>query len=222
MGPVMTAGCDCEPSYAEKSMDDALLTPRELSALSGPERFSMGNATVLDFWRWALGDLRMNNARGYLAEFLVAKAVGSTDAIRVEWGAHDVRAPDGTRIEVKSTGYLQSWAQRVPSVPRFSFTGAKASWDMETGTYIVDPLGRVDVWVFALHICSNHADYDPLVVEQWRFWAISGLAVERCGQKTGGLTAIARIGGEPVTWSELAEAVRGAAAAQMQLLASDA
>jgi hypothetical protein len=34
----------------------------------------MSDASVLDFWRWALGDLRMNTARGYLAEFLVACA----------------------------------------------------------------------------------------------------------------------------------------------------
>src|SRR5207253_6112014 len=140
--------------------------PSELPLLTGSEGFSEGDATVLDFWRWALGDLRMNNARGYLVEFLVTRAVGSTDPLRIEWGAHDVKAPDGTRIEVKSTGYLQSWAQKALSVPRFSFTGAQMSWDEEAGTYVVDPTGRVDVWVFALHTCSDHDSYDPLNVGQ--------------------------------------------------------
>jgi hypothetical protein len=61
------------------------------------------DATVVDFWQFALSDLRMNNTRGYLAEFLVAKAVGAT-AGRVEWDAFDVLAPSGARIEVKATG----------------------------------------------------------------------------------------------------------------------
>ncbi len=42
--------------------------PSELPSLKGEELFSFG-PTVLEFWRWALGDLRMNTARGYLAEF---------------------------------------------------------------------------------------------------------------------------------------------------------
>ncbi|WP_143226776.1 hypothetical protein [Actinomyces naeslundii] len=44
--------------------------------LSGEEVVAGTDATVVDFWRFALSNLWMNNARGYLAEFLVAKAVG--------------------------------------------------------------------------------------------------------------------------------------------------
>ena len=56
--------------------------------LTGEERFGEG-ASVLDFWRWALGDLRMNTARGFLAEYLVSLAVGSKAPIRIEWAAHE-------------------------------------------------------------------------------------------------------------------------------------
>lgn len=73
-----------------------------------------------DFWRFALSDFRMNNTRGYLAEFLVAKAVGATSG-RVEWDAFDVLAPSGARIEVRSSAYLQVWDQRRPS--RIVFSG---------------------------------------------------------------------------------------------------
>jgi hypothetical protein len=173
---------------------------------------------VIDFWRWALGDLRMNNARGNLAEFLVARAVGSDEQTRVEWGAQDVTAPDGTRIEVKSTGYLQSWAQRALSVPRFSFTGAKKSWDPDSGAYVDDPNGRVDIWVFALHNCSDHESYDPLAVEQWLFWALPNLVVERCGQKSGGMGLLEQLGGTAMSWNELAVAVSKAAENQKGLL----
>ena len=67
---------------------DELIRPSDLARLAGDER--LGDTTVLDFWRWALGDLRMNNARGYLVEYLVAQAVGDASPTRVEWGAYDV------------------------------------------------------------------------------------------------------------------------------------
>jgi hypothetical protein len=62
--------------------DDDVIRPAELAELMGEER--LADSRVLDFWRWALGDLRMNNARGYLVEYLVAKAVGDRSRVRVE------------------------------------------------------------------------------------------------------------------------------------------
>jgi hypothetical protein len=84
--------------------------------------FEAVDATVREFWAFAMSDLRMNNVRGYLAEFLVAKAVGATGS-RVEWDAYDVLTPDGIRVEVKSAGHLQVWAQRRLS--RISFGSMK-------------------------------------------------------------------------------------------------
>jgi hypothetical protein len=199
------------------SIDESILTPPELAALTGVERFSFGETTVLDFWRWALGDLRMNNARGYLAEFLVATAVKSKAPKRVEWGAQDVVAADGTRIEVKTSAYLQSWAQRAPSTPRFSFSGPAETWNEILGAYERNPAGRVDVWVFCLQTCQDHAAYDPLSVEQWLFWAAPSLAVDRLNQKTGGLAAVNRVASNPVAWIELGSEVVRAAEAQKEL-----
>src|SRR5687767_6019449 len=99
--------------------------------LTGAEPFAGLDSTVVDFWRFAMNDLRTNNVRGYLAEFLVARAVGST-APRVEWDAWDVTAPDGTRIEVKSSGFLQAWAQARLSTPTFRVSAAYG-WDGATG-----------------------------------------------------------------------------------------
>ena len=192
-------------------MDDSLLRPPQLARLGGGELFKGVDATVLDFWRWALGDLRMNSARGYLAEFLVANAVGSTEPQRVEWGPHDVTAPDGTRIEVKSAAYLQSWAQRKLSTPRFSLKGAKLIWNSDSGSW-TEPLGgRVDVWVFALQTCTDHTLYDPLTTEQWTFWVLPARVIDELGQAGAGLSTIQRIGGEGVAWKQLDQAVAGAA-----------
>jgi hypothetical protein len=46
--------------------------PAELEQLKGNEPFSTGSK-VLDFWRWALGDLRMNTARGFPTDLLPAQ-----------------------------------------------------------------------------------------------------------------------------------------------------
>ncbi len=91
--------------------DPQWLRPAPVEALGGDDRFAGLDATVADFWSWAFSDLRANTTRGVLAEFLVAKAVGATQPVREAWDNYDVLAPDGTRIEVKSSAYLQSWTQ---------------------------------------------------------------------------------------------------------------
>src|SRR3954447_8661789 len=107
------------------------IDPPAARELQGDEPFAGLDATVLEFWKFAMGDLRTNNVRGYLAEFLVARAVGATGR-RVEWDPWDVTAPDGTRIEVKSSAYLQSWAQARLSTPIFKVSAAYG-WDEVSG-----------------------------------------------------------------------------------------
>lgn len=87
------------------------INPPPPRALQGDERFVGVDAKVRDFWTFATSNLSTNNVRGYLAEFLVAKAVGAS-GVRVEWDAFDVLTPEGIRVEVKSAGYLQAWSQR--------------------------------------------------------------------------------------------------------------
>lgn len=192
--------------------DDPLIRPSVLPPLSGTE--ALGDGQVLDFWRWALGDLRMNNARGYLAEFLVARAVGDPRPIRIEWGAHDVESSGGTRIEVKATGLLQSWASRRIPKPRWSLGSihADVTWDYEMakGEVPSDPWHRVDVWVFALHTATDPARYDPLDLTQWEFHVVPHRALLLTGQKSVGMAAIQRLGGVPVGLGGLAEAVADA------------
>lgn len=188
--------------------DDPLIRPSVLPPLSGTE--ALGDGQVLDFWRWALGDLRMNNARGYLAEFLVARAVEDPRPIRIEWGAHDVESGDGTRIEVKATGLLQSWTSRRIPRPRWSLGSihSQVTWDDETaaGDVPTDPWDRVDVWVFALHTATDPALYDPLDLTQWEFRAVPHRALLITGQQSVGVSAVERLGVVAVGLGDLAEA----------------
>jgi hypothetical protein len=119
-----------------------------------------------------MGDLQMNTARGLLVEWLVAQALGDPSAFRVEWGPYDVRAADGTKVEIKATGLLQGWAMKKHSTPVWTFpaVGANSVWAEDLGEYVpVDPHTRVHVWIFALHTTTAQERYDPLDVKPWEF-----------------------------------------------------
>ena len=66
-----------------------------------------------------------------LAEFIVAAALGiATGGVREGWAVWDLTSPDGVRIEVKSSGYLQSWGQKELS--RISFNVRETlAWDAD-------------------------------------------------------------------------------------------
>jgi len=183
-------------------MTDGWLTPTVLAPLDGGEVFRGAEAgSVLDFWRYAMPDLRTNTTRGLLAEFLVHRAVGAT-ARNAEWESFDVLAPDGLRIEVKTSAYLQVWGQRELSRIQFSRLRGRV-WTPEGGT-AAEPSYNADVYVFALHTARSHAEYDPLDVAQWRFYVTSRAGVEAGGHASAGLAAVQRMCGDPVGYGELA------------------
>ncbi|TCN28591.1 hypothetical protein EV644_1455 [Kribbella orskensis] len=156
-----------------------------------------------------MSDLRMNNVRGYLAEFLVAKAVGATGS-RIEWDAYDIFTPEGIRVEVKSAGYLQTWAQRRLS--RISFGSMKGrTWAPETGESAEATL-NADVYVFAIQTATCHDAYDPLDVDQWQFYVVGRAAIETTGYSSIGLPILRILSDGPVEYADLADAVRAARA----------
>jgi hypothetical protein len=192
-----------------------LLKPKELQPLQGDEVLGRG-PTVLDFWRWALGDLRMNTARGYLVEYLIARALGDESPVRAEWGPYDVKAADGTLVEIKTAGYLQSWATSKPSTPSWTFKSVTADsvWSEDLGTYrSVQPADRVHVWVFALQTCQDVDAYDPLSVDQWEFRVVPHRQLLKTGQRSARLSFFDRLGVTPVPYNKLEDAVSKARAA---------
>jgi hypothetical protein len=174
------------------------------------------DSTVLDFWRWALGDLRMNTARSVLAEFLVRSAIRDPSPIRREWASFDLKSSRGARVEVKTAAYLQSWAQRALTRPSFSLGKVIGlEWNVELGQYTGDPRAlKADVWVFALHTCTDPEAYDPLDAGQWRFWVVPANAPgiqERAQSGRGGQVPLGWVESNastgPVSLAELGEVV---------------
>lgn len=182
--------------------------PPLAQALSGAEPFDGIDASVIDFWRFAMNDLRTNNVRGYLAEYLVARAVGSTSA-RVEWDPWDVTAPDGTRIEVKSSGFLQAWAQKKLSSPSFRVAPAYG-WDAKTGAWSTEQVFNADAYVFCVHTAQTHDEYNPLAVSQWRFYVAGRAVIEERAGASMGLATLAKVAGDPVLYSGLRKSIESA------------
>lgn len=199
-------------------MGDDLPHPGELPLLTGEEPLVAG-ATVRDFWAWALGDLRLNANRGMLAQFLVARAVGDPRPRNDGWGDYDVESPDGIRIEVKSSGYLQSWRQQRPS--RITFSGLKAlRWDDATG-YGERPEFRADVYVFAIHGCTDPVAYDPLDLSAWSFRVLPASVLRVLDQRSISLWRLETLAPDAVAWDGLAAAIRAAAGLDAMSAQSD-
>jgi hypothetical protein len=187
------------------------MTPRPPARLAGSERFVGMDATVLDFWRWAFSDLRENTTRGILAEYLVAKAVGDERDLRIGWDNFDVRAIDGTTIEVKCSAYLQSWRQRTHS--RLSFARLRArSWDPATNEFSTEEIVRADVFVFAVQTQRDPGQYDMLNVAHWDFWVISGATIRAQQWKSVGIGWVKQNAAGPIHHQRLASAIREVAA----------
>lgn len=135
---------------------------------------------------WSVSDLVSNASRGILAEYIVGRAVGADLEIRDEWGAYDLRTPEGTRIGVKSAAYLQSWFQKRLSL--ISFNCEKhLYWDSGTNEQRGEPGRFSDVYVFALLDHRDKKTVNPLDISQWKFFVV------------------------PTVWQDLAERVKKAA-----------
>jgi hypothetical protein len=195
------------PTGAEGDFPPLLLTRKNgAEPLRGDG--APGDATVTDFWRWAMSDLIGNTARGVLAEYIVARALGLTSGARIEWDAYDLKTPGGVKIEVKSAAYLQSWYQKKLSRIVFSIRPARA-WDATTNE--LDSLARrqADIYVFCLLKHKDKATIDPLDLDQWEFYVVRTADLNaRYGAQRGlALSSLLTLAPRRATYKELAACV---------------
>ncbi len=170
----------------------------------------IAGVTLSSYWAWAHSDLLSNAERGIFAEWLVHKAMHSDSPSRVNWDRYDVLSPEGIRIEVKTSGYVQTWKQKKLSAPVFSIRQTYAR-DENTDT-AGDELSRPsDVYVFCLHHHKDRNTIDPLDITQWTFYVLSTAALDAAAgrQKTIALSRLKDIGAAETGFSGLrAEVLR--------------
>lgn len=164
--------------------------------LSGAEVFSFNGEdnglSILDFWRFEFSNL--TDIQGYVAEYLVARALGKEQPDNcVGWTDYDILY-QGKRIEVKATAYYQAWKQSGEICKRRTFS--------------IKQKEKNDMYVFCLLLGENRIEANPLKLEQWEFYVVpTKTIIEKCGtNKTISLERIRAIA--PMTdFNRLKEAV---------------
>jgi hypothetical protein len=185
---------------------------------TGAERFRCGPELLpfdlLSFWQWSASDLASNALRGRVAEFLVAQALSVADGLRADWDAYDLRSRGGATIEVKSAAYLQTWAQKAPSVISFDIALTRF-WDPVTNVMAAEVRRQADIYVFALLAHRDKATLDPMDVSQWVFFVLptAVLNARVPSQKQIGLLGLRSLGPIECSFGQLREAVEAAAQA---------
>ena len=86
------------------------------------------NTTLIDFWSWAHSDLIGNAERGILAEYIVTMALGANKGVRVEWDSYDILTNEQIKVEIKSSGYIQTWSQEKYSNIQFGIQPTQAGF----------------------------------------------------------------------------------------------
>lgn len=151
-------------------------------------------ATTLDFWRWAFSDLKSNSIRGVFAEWLVARLLEIDEPVRDSWAAWDLTTPEGVRIEVKTSAYLQSWRQKKHS--DITFDGLRSRIDDPDTGYAEQETYNADLYIFCVQIECDPDKWDALNLDQWRFYVLMKDDIEHTGCKRLGLGTIRKLADE--------------------------
>jgi hypothetical protein len=160
------------------------------------------------FWQWAASNLVDNTFRGWLAEFIVASALGITDGIRNSWDKYDLKTPSDLTIQVKCSAYLQSWYQDKYSMISFDVE-PKRAFNPDTNTLEGTPKYHSDLFVFCLHKHKDKQTIDPMDLDQWTFYVLPTKTPDEkvSRQKTIGLSTLLKLHPIEASYSTLKNAV---------------
>ena len=162
-----------------------------------------------DFWQWSSSELVGNALRGLIAEYIVTMATGDPATVRQEWDAFDVKTPEGIRVEVKSSAYIQSWEQKKHSSIKFGIRPTLA-WDSDKHTRHLEKHRQSDVYVFCLLQHKDQETINPLNLDQWQFYVVATSRIDdRLGaQKSLSLGKLLDLDPIKVDYWGLSDAVR--------------
>ena len=170
-------------------------------------------ATMRDFWSWGYSNLTSNTQRGTYAEYLVSIALNAVTPIRTDWadwGPYDVLTPEGIKVEVKCSAYLQAWKQTKLSKIIYGIAQThKFDFDVDVFTYDSEFVRHADVYVFCLETCKNPDELNERNLSQWEFYVVSTTQInkELGSQKTVSLSTLIKIGARRVSFCDLRAAV---------------
>lgn len=161
-------------------------------------------SSVLEFWQWAYSDIIGNIERGHFAEYLVARALDAAKDTRGEWDKYDVLTNDDISIEVKSSGYVQTWQQKGKSKIAFSIRPTRA-FNSKANAYEREIKRQAQIYVFCVHNYEKKDEgLNPLDMKQWDFYILptEKLNMEVKEQKTISLQKIIKLGAEKCSYMD--------------------
>ena len=163
---------------------------------------------VNKFWQWAYSNIFDNAERGALAEYLVASALRIADGVRLNWEDCDLITEEGIKIEVKSSAYIQSWAQEKLSKLTFDIQPTHG-WNRQTNKYTDDVKRRSDIYVFCVLKHVEQKSLNPLDISQWDFYILPTRVLnEKAGkQKTVTLSSLLKLGAARCEYEKLSERI---------------
>lgn len=204
----MRYNCLCKSKAADEPRGMLMLKFTGLEKISDEHGNSV--ATVQDFWAWAYSNLTNNTERGAYAEYLVSIALEAEAITRIDWMPFDVLTPDGIRVEVKTSAYLQAWKQTNLSKIIFGIPQThKYDFEADAYNYNAELIRQSDVYVFCVETCKNPDVLNERDLSQWDFYIISTKRInEKLGsQKKVSLSTLLKIGARKVSFSCLKQAV---------------
>lgn len=153
-------------------------------------------------------NLMENYVRGWVAEVIVAEALGAT-MVGEGYGDWDLDY-EGKRIEVKSSGHFQAWPQREISPTKFGIRPSQGYSIGDGGQFQLYSarIRRSDAYVFCIH-----RGVRPDVPSEWTFYVVPTRTIDDlCGdQQTITRSSIEhKLGAKATTITELRCAVDSA------------
>ena len=147
-----------------------------------PATINNKQSAVSDFWQWAYSDLYQNVTRGMVGQYIVAWALGVDHVPDDTWGSFDLTSPEGKKIEVKTTSYLQTWEQKNEPKPKFRIKKTHL-YSKDTG-YSKEKDFQADIYVLCYFFEEDKEKADITNLNQWKFWVLTKKTIEEIFSKT--------------------------------------
>jgi len=184
-------------------------SPIDSTMKNGHEKITgINNLTLLDFWKWAYSDVMGNSERGIFAEWLVSNALDCVGNVRIEWDNYDLITAEGIKIEVKTSGYLQTWGQKKLSKLSFSIKETYG-WNKKTNEYDDEKKRQSDIYVFCVHKHTEQETVNPLDITQWDFYVIDTNTLNQSvgSQRSITISKLIKIGAVLTEYNSLKETI---------------
>ena len=163
-----------------------------------------------EFHRYAFSNFLDNVVRGSLGEYIVALALGITDDVPLNsWETYDI-SYGNLKIEVKTSGYVQTWPQKQRSTPRFGIQ-KREGYIGNTGNLDGIKARQANLYVFCLFTFQDFNDKEAaqkaiLNTEYWNFYVVPTIKLPE-NQETIGLWLLEKIT-ERVSFKSLNESIK--------------